>query len=240
MAHKYRKGLYCTIPIFLLLFFVSCQKHDITPTFTADTDTQTTSMQFVDTSHENSKVVIAYPELFNDRKNFDGFNQAIKHYVSTCAEEVYPEDYSNLTLNLKYEIKLLSDEMISIVFSGLGYVQKAAHPNHLFLAFNYSLAEEKTVKMSDYYTGIDLSFAALFRKCMEEQFDSNRLPVFESIYKEDALIVDVLKKIDDRKGDYGFYFAEDGLGLCVPTIYAGGDYAVAEIPYQEIQAYMLH
>lgn len=45
----------------------------------------------------------------------------------------YPNTEKKLSLEINYEVKRKSPEMLSVVYKGVGYVKKASYPNNLFI-----------------------------------------------------------------------------------------------------------
>jgi hypothetical protein len=49
----------------------------------------------------------------------------------------YDSDVNNLDLEIKYEITWKSKNLLSIQYSGIGYLKPSAHPKQPFLYYKY-------------------------------------------------------------------------------------------------------
>lgn len=145
----YKKLLACVSVIMAICCFAACNRSLNENTHSQDEnssnyqneqvhfDGEAIEQLFVDTSHQNSEVSIAYPHFVQD--DMKEINQNISEFVSTIAVQIYGEDYKDLQLKMTYKVTQCNSSYLSIVFEGLGNVKTSAHPNNLYLTRNYEL-----------------------------------------------------------------------------------------------------
>ena len=202
----------------------------------SDDNTQTvpeelyTDKIFTDTSHENSSVTITYPEF-----NYDGINEAVNAVifskVEKFAQEYYTDDYKNLDMKLDFKISYLSDECLSIVFTGSGNVITAAHPNNLCFALTLSTAGE--IITLDKIIQIDDAFADTVKDHIDNDLPEHQdQHVAEHYYKSDFM--ERLSQIGYSTESIQYNISDKYLLLSFPVTHMFGDYATVQIPIQSV------
>jgi hypothetical protein len=105
-----------------------------------------------------------YPQLTGgSNPNFEKFNQVVRASVTKRVagfkkdmapeegEEPPPEGSMGSDLNVRYDVGLAQDDLISVQFSVGSYYQGAAHPNTFTEVVNYDLKNGKQLKLADLF-----------------------------------------------------------------------------------------
>ena len=196
---------------------------------------------FIDKSHQNSNVVIRYPQIDDD--NLEDINRLIKEFAENIASESYGEDYVNLNLEISnYEIVYHKKDLLSIVFEANGYVSTAAYSNRFLRTINIDLKTSSVISLSDIYF-INDNFKDLVNMNFQEQFPPEKLKEW-NINKENRLYDKYKKELsfvipsnlqDTLLDENRFYFSENKLVICVGVEHAMGDYFELEIEYSKLK-----
>lgn len=199
---------------------------------------------FLDTSHENSKVVIRYPQIDDD--SLEDINKLIKKFAENIASEMYGEDYINLSLDVStYEITYYKNNLLSIVFEANGYVSTAASPNSFLRAINIDLETASIISLSDIYS-IDDDFAEVVDINFHEQFLPKKLKEWGinkdhelyDKYKKDLAFVGPCNLQGTLLDKKRFYFSENTLVICAGVEHAIGDYFEVDIEYSQLKDFL--
>lgn len=113
--------------------------------------------------NDTMDIAIRYPQIINlgDEERQIRINDLIR-------SEAVPGqflDYTDkrlFTLPIDYKITWQSDNLLSIQYSGVGYVEGSPHPHHFFYTTNIDIAQVKKVKLKD-IVRIDEGFVEKFR-----------------------------------------------------------------------------
>ena len=146
---------------------------------------------------------------------------------------IFPE-WGELTLDIEYEIKFSSDRLLSIVYTGMGFVQGSTRPMHLLYTLNINMETGEKIVLSDVVI-IDERFIELLLSdstihlthCLElKQF-------VREIISDEAF----LHRIRSTAGPM-FYVTNDSLVISIDGLGgAAGDHAELEIRYEAIIGY---
>ena len=166
------KKLYFIVLAFLFscLLLCACGAQGETDSTTPSSVTADSAVKrevYADNSHKNSQVSVTYP-VFSGA-DMQKINADIYTFAKNFAELYYGQDYTDLQLELTFEVKRYDSEYLSIAFTGTGNVRTAAHPNNLFLTKNYDLQKKQAITLSALHT-IDRAFADTLYTAVEEQF----------------------------------------------------------------------
>ncbi|WP_164931519.1 PdaC/SigV domain-containing protein [Longirhabdus pacifica] len=193
-------------------------------------------------SSENSNnIIINYPQLSNveDITKQKAINAIIKN-ESLKVLSTYDASVENLTLKINYEIKFNDTDIISIAYSGVGYVKGAAHPNKLYYTTNVNVEKATKLRLEDMIT-LDEKFV---QKILNGEFTvlNEDQETVLSLYTNDELMerltyADTMGEND--RYTYAFsYFTEDVLGISFSVPYGAGSHLEIEIHYEEIESHM--
>jgi len=125
---------------------------------------------FPKTIRDNSKekryrVDAEYPEIQGDAR-FDGFNREARNLVTkdvaafktaetsdeAADDSDLPDETQNSTLDVRYEVRYATDNLISIEFTEGSYSRGAAHGNSLTTVLNYDVKNNRKLSLADLFS----------------------------------------------------------------------------------------
>lgn len=194
---------------------------------------------YADNSHKNSQVSVTYP-VFSGA-DMQEINIDIYAFVKDFAELYYGQDYTDLQLELTFEVKRYDAEYLSIAFTGTGNIRTAAHANNLFLTKNYDLQKMEPITLSALHT-IDRAFADALYAAAEEQFialarqdssfDAETMwEIFQADYPTADALLPVLQKCDTAPTSCQSYITRDAIGVSLPVSHVSGDHIEVEVAF---------
>jgi len=131
--------------------------------------------------------------------------------------------------------------LLSIQYSGLGFVEGVAHPNHLFYTTNIDIAKGIKVRMKDVIN--------INEKFLDKLLNGEFIVPEDTVADKSAILTtlkrwsksELLQQFDnsdsldemgtDNQSDIFIYFTKDSLGISIPVSHAEGDHAEFEIKY---------
>jgi hypothetical protein len=136
-----------------------------------------------DSSKEKQYSVEAeYPEIQGDSR-FDGFNREARSLVTRdvgafkaaetsdeSGEDTTPTETLNSTLDVRYEVRHATDDLISIEFTESSYSRGAAHGNSLTTVLNYDVKNNRKLALSDLFSAKNY-LSAIANYCMKDLRD---------------------------------------------------------------------
>lgn len=238
------KKLYFIVLAFLFscLLLCACGTQGETDSTTPSSVTADSAVKrevYADNSHKNSQVSVTYP-VFSDA-DMQKINADIYTFAKNFAELYYGQDYTDLQLELTFEIERYDSEYLSIAFTGTGNVRTAAHPNNLFLTKNYDLQKKQAITLSALHT-IDRAFADTLYTAVEEQFtalsrqdssfDAETMwKIFQADYPTADALLSVLQKCDTDPTSCQSYITRNAIGVSLPVSHVGGDHIKVEVAF---------
>ena len=142
---------------------------------------------FPKTIRDNSKekrysVEAEYPEIQGDSR-FDGFNREARGLVTKDvgafkagetsdepAEDTTPTETLNSTLDVRYEVRYATDNLISVEFTESSYESGAAHGNSLTTVLNYDVKNNRKLALSDLFSAKNY-LSAIANYCIKDLKD---------------------------------------------------------------------
>lgn len=198
-----------------------------------------TTGSYNDKDVNNDKdIKIIYPQItnFSDINTQKTINELIKNEALKILNHFpYKEKFS---LEVNYDIKWKSANLLSIQYSGISYVKGGAYPNHLFYTTNININKGCRIRLKDLVI-INEDFVKKFK---DGKFIALN-PVHKDILKtftskdwvKDFNNADSPGNIDAESYSGTFsYLTKDSLGISVGVPHAIGDHAEFEIHYQDI------
>ena len=172
-------------------------------------------------AERSDAVTINYPVL---AEYSDQVNQAIKEEAHRALNAYAPDflgSEEQLSLEIDYEIKWKTDELISIIFSGLGYIQGTAHPNHFFYTLNIDTKTAEKVRLADRVT-IDDSFMQAVYQAARDIPEPELHDAFIGHYENAEQLLEYLATADSLENgfenqlDVFSYFTPTAIGVSLP------------------------
>lgn len=189
-------------------------------------------------NYTENDIKITYPQITksNDQQKEGIINALIKHETMKVLNYYLPE-IQDLTLEINYEIKSKSASLLSIQYTGVGYMNGAARPNNHFYTTTIDFEMGNRLKLTD-MVNIDENFIENL-KHNAKPIKPEHQGILNSIPTSDLLNMltnaDSLDNIGtENQSDTFSYFTSDSLGINIPVSHAEGDHAEFEISYQAI------
>ena len=123
-----------------------------------------------------------YPEIQGDSR-FDGFNREARSLVTKdvgafkaaetsdeFTDDTTPAETLNSTLDVRYEVRYATDNLISIEFTESSYSRGAAHGNSLTTVLNYDVKNNRKLALSDLFSAKNY-LSAIANYCMKDLRD---------------------------------------------------------------------
>jgi hypothetical protein len=191
-------------------------------------------------------IVINYPQVSNliDVKKQETINKLLKKEALKVLN--YYDEKNKLELNIDYIIPIKSSKVISVQYSGLGFIDGAAHPNNLFYTINVSLDNGIKLRLVD-LVKVDDVLVNQYRigKCTHDKgYNTEEVKSVVSDvlarYTNKELInmfidADSLNQIDtDKQSDTFSYLTKDSLGISISVGHSIGDHLELEIKLKDI------
>ena len=190
------------------------------------------------TNYTENNIKINYPQLTksSDHQKEKTINQLIKKEAIKVLNYYLP-DLQDLTLEINYGIKSKSPSLLSIQYTGVGYMNGAAHPNNHYYTTNIDIETGTILKLKD-MINIDKKFVDNLKQNAKSMKPEHQ-GILSSIHPSDLLNMltnaDSLDNIGtENQSDTFSYFTSDSLGISIPVSHAEGDHAEFEITYQAI------
>jgi len=198
------------------------------------------------TYNDTMDIAIRYPQIVNlgDEERQIRINDLIRS-EAVPGQFIDYTDKRLFTLPIDYKITWQSDNLLSIQYSGMGYVKGTPHPNHFFYTTNIDIAQVKKVMLKD-IVRIDEDFAEKFR-----HENIKTVSPHPGALSGEKILIDStpFNKVDDtirhfyeadevdqrgRLPSNYCYFTPDSLGISVNAPHFMGGHAEFEIKYEDI------
>lgn len=186
------------------------------------------------------KCNIKYPKVsgISDSKKQEEINNTLKDGALKVFK-YYDNSDGLLELNISYKIVLMDKNILSIQYSGIGYVSTAAHPNNLFYTTNINIKTGNRLRLND-IINIDKDFAEKFMSGKFKALDPQKNEAIKHLSAE--TIFDYFKEADsldntgsNKQSDAFSYLTPDSLGISISVSHSTGDHAEFEIKYKDIK-----
>ncbi|MFA9378733.1 MAG: PdaC/SigV domain-containing protein [Lachnotalea sp.] len=217
-----------------------------TPTSAQTADTDETSYHITTTSINQDNINIEYPQIegFTDAAQESTINTMLKDDIwNSQVEDVYKEyeeDSSeiNLSLDIEYQVTCHTDDILSIIYEGSGYIEGGMHPNSIFHSITIDLKNQKRLYLSD-FTDINTDLVQQIKqsenvtnvavKSYEDEGQANevRKVLMSDIQDQDSS--SMIWSLENGS-ENNFYVTDDSLGICLYISHAAGDYVLVLLP----------
>jgi hypothetical protein len=152
----------------------------------------------------------------NDNNKEKIINTLIKNDAFQMLEDYKSGDVDLTVLEIDYEIKLKSEKILSIQYSGYANFKNSAHPYHIFFTTNININNENDIKLIE-LVNINKDFVELFRS---KKFKSVS-PIYQTGYLESYSNDELIETFKTAE----LYLTTDSLGISVDVPYAIGNHA---------------
>ncbi|MCP8967774.1 DUF4163 domain-containing protein [Ectobacillus ponti] len=184
-------------------------------------------------TYQHLNVTIHYPQVtgLEDYQKQLHINSTLQQDALQLEGYYEPVDQS-LALDANYEVKR-KDHLLSVVYTGLGYVKGAAHPNHLLLTTNVDMNNGVRLRLPD-IVRLDEGFVKLLKQKAKGP---------DGILQEmpDAELLQRLQMADvpeSRDCSTFSYFTKTSLIISFGVAHVLGDHAEFGISYKDIALYV--
>lgn len=153
-------------------------------------------------------------------------------------ERAMDEWDGNGTYEVSYEIKTMTEDVLSILMNGYFYEEGAAHPSSFQYTYNIDLNTGESIRLADL---VDVNRLAenMFNGTgyyVEETLASDFADRLKAIYESPGALARSLEGYDyseDESAPYGYSYLQDGaIWLCMEVPHALGDYIEVELDAQ--------
>ena len=194
---------------------------------------------YEDDSHEGSHISIYYPSFTtSDNNDMIELNNFYKDAVLSMATELYGKNYINLELEVDFTVNMFND-IVSVIFNGMGNIKTAAYPNRIFLTLNSTISENKKIKLSNVLV-FNKSLVKILRQKVQENYQDDIKEIFDFLYGSDDELFDLLMLCDSNETACCSYYMEDRLGISLPMNHVGGDQIFIEFNVEDIRDFLLN
>ncbi|HEY8204997.1 MAG TPA: RsiV family protein [Pyrinomonadaceae bacterium] len=128
-----------------------------------------------------------YPQIEGDAR-FDKFNREARAMIakdvtafktaetSAAGEEEMdlPEETQTSTLNIGYQVRFATDDLISVEFSQSEYSRGAAHPNSFTTVLNYDVKNGKKIALADLFNPKSNYLNVISAYCIKDLKDQSK------------------------------------------------------------------
>ncbi len=183
----------------------------------------------------NEEITLKIPQLqaleeFDD-KDYSNVNQLIqKEIFAEVNSYVYDEGIKIMVEDYKYDVTMMAEQFVSVVFSGIITAEGVAHPNSFVKAINIRMLTNEFVELSDIVDDKE-RFINLVKADNTEYdgvYEAKKYVVKE--ISDDVLSADLFDYNNRVYCDY------DGFNVIISVPHAIGDYTVAKVRFNDLKA----
>lgn len=196
------------------------------------------SFELTEDLYSEEGVTIEYPQIKNlaDETKQDEINNMLSNEAYKVMN--FYSDTEGLELEIGYTIAFKSPSFLSVQYAGDGYVEGAAHPNHMFYTTNINVENGTHIRLVD-VVNVNDAFVELVKSDAFEAVNPD-VAEFATDMKGEITVAslqnaDNLDSIGTEQHSETFtYFTEDRLGISIPVSHAAGGHAAFEINYDDV------
>lgn len=186
-------------------------------------------------SYVNQDIQINYPQInnLNDINKQKKINELIKDDAFKTLNN-FKDGNRKLSIEINYDIKYNSSNLISIQYLGYIYVEKAAHPSNMFFITNININMGSKIKLKE-LININDDFVEKFKHGKYKTWDSNLNLESEGVLNyvlEDYTNQELIEYFNTVE-PY-FFFTKDSIGISIEVAHAIGDHVEFEMKYIDI------
>ena len=196
------------------------------------------------TSYVKNNIKIEYPQIsgLRDTVRQKTINDVLKNDAMML--NIYGSEDDKVSLDIKYDVKWKGSNLLSVAYSGYGYVKGNAYPNNLFYTTNIDINKGDRLKLKD-IVNMDKRFIEKFRGYKVKDPDVNQATAAAFKYiPQTHSVDDMLKHFKEADAEFGksrytfSYFTKDSIGVSLEVPHAVGDHIEIEVKYQDLVDYV--
>lgn len=198
------------------------------------------SYNLISALYSINDIHIKYPQLINlgDKNKQSIINDLIKTEALKVLN-YYKDSTNDLTLEIDYTIKKQDLNILSIIYSGIGYIKGAAHPNNLLYTTNIDINTGKKLRLKD-IVNINKNLTSKFINGDFKPLNPYVDHTLSNFSNEELLktleSADSLDNLDSKThSDVFSYLTNDSLGISMNVSHAAGDHTEFEIKLTDIK-----
>ena len=214
------------VAVFIVILLTGCKTQKMIPNDNEQKEEKIPDYHIKEDSV--SKIEIMYPDL-----DFDEYVEPIvKEIIEEYLYRMYG-DFDDLDIELNSSITYLEENMVSIIFEGMGNRKMTVHPTNLFYSININLEDYTLLKLSDFYV-IDDAFIKIYREHFKDQVFPEIKDLLDDMSDEE--LKELFLNADDSMSRVRSYYTKDKVGITLDELaHAIGDYIKIEIPKDELR-----
>lgn len=158
--------------------------------------------------------------------------------TSVVPESKKPQDVEYY-IEIESKATYVSDDTISITFSGMFNKKSAAHPTNLFFALNFDPNTMKMIDIADRYivdSKLYNSFTKQAQKQLAEEFDDNYTKGAESFFRQfcsESAFLNGLKP--EAEAPIYWHYSKSGIVFTYAVPHTLGDYKEVELSFDVLE-----
>lgn len=243
----------CILLLFSLLF-VGCSKNKNLP-INQNTDTENSNLLnteylfLIANTNENlisipiplaegfGDVQINFIKNFIENKIFNLFEESFDLELSETDVSEKNRDYSDCYIAMNSEISYISDDKISIIFTGLFNKKNTAHPIHCFFSINFNPMTLEIIPFSENYSinkNLYNTFATEAEKGILQQCNGE-WPDGWGVFSDELCSESDFLEGMQAEEEFHYFYTKNGIGISYPVPYSLGNHIEIIIPYSKVK-----
>ncbi|MFD0673277.1 hypothetical protein [Cohnella sp. GCM10027633] len=196
--------------------------------------------KLVANTYRDGKIEIDYPQLegMPDKGKQQAINETLRGRALEGAR-YYEGAEGEVTLDVDYAAELRPAGLLSVIYTGMGNVEGAAHPTNHFYASNIDLNAGKALALHDLVT-IDGAFVQKLRQAKPKDSDPDSAEQAARRYldeqNDESGWLAMFGDADlGHEGEPFSYVTKDALGVSFNVPHVMGDHVELELPIGELE-----
>lgn len=207
----------------------------------SNTNVSKVTYQLTKQIYKKQNVTIAYPQIIklSDTNKQKKINEIIKKDALELLSH-YKSPYNEFSVQINYNIKSNTANVLSIQYSGLENFKNTPHPTNLFFTTNININKAKKIKLSDVVT-INETLIKKFRNAKYVSSSEVSSELKKAISLElgrlnNAQLIKMFKNAETSNSRCFSYLTKDSLGISINVPHPVGDHAEFEIKFNDIKS----
>lgn len=148
--------------------------------------------------------------------------------------DYHDEEYYNYYINLESKVSYVSNDAVSIIFSGVLNKKSAAHPLHLLFSLNFDPNTMNVIQFSERHAIDDALYEEFAlegeKRILEEcggKWPEGWKSFSETLCSKETFVKSL--KNDNEYSEVEWYYTEDGMGFSYSVAYSLGGHKEVEL-----------